>query len=116
MGGRGGSSGISGAGKEKGFDVTVNGETTRYYFSSHGGTNYYQRGIGGTPEPTPLNMTAKQFRARVESNGASTKTVSNKEYKKELEAAKSYKEKTNKFLDEQWYKAGPRPRKGMKGH
>ena len=116
MGGRGGSSGVSGTGKTKGFDVTANGETTRYYFSSHGGTNYYQRGIDGMPEPTPLNMTAKQFRERVESNGAIAKTISAKEYKSDLEAAKASKEKTNKFLDEQWYKAGPRPKKGMKGH
>lgn len=33
MGGRGGSSGI-GSGGSSGFDVTRNGETTRYYFSS----------------------------------------------------------------------------------
>ena len=59
--------------KTTGSDVTHNGETTRYYFTSKDGQNYYQRGISGTPEPTPLNMSAKEFRQRVESNGATTK-------------------------------------------
>ena len=74
MGGRGSNSNLgggSGSGlKTTGLDVTHNGETTRYYFTSKDGQNYYQRGISGTPEPTPLNMSAKEFRQRVESNGA----------------------------------------------
>ena len=86
MGGRGSNSNLgggSGSGlKTTGLDVTHNGETTRYYFTSKDGQNYYQRGISGTPEPTPLNMSAKEFRQRVESNGATTKAVSNAEYKK----------------------------------
>ena len=63
MGGRGSNSNLgggSGSGlKTTGLDVTHNGETTRYYFTSKDGQNYYQRGISGTPEPTPLNMSAK---------------------------------------------------------
>ena len=64
MGGRGSNSNLgggSGSGlKTTGLDVTHNGETTRYYFTSKDGQNYYQRGISGTPEPTPLNMSAKE--------------------------------------------------------
>ena len=86
MGGRGGSSnfggGSGGSSKTTGLDVTHNGETTRYYFTSKDGQNYYQRGISGTPEPTPLNMSAKEFQKRMESNGATTKAISNAEYKK----------------------------------
>ena len=59
MGGRGGSSGI-GAGGNTGLDVTRDGQTTRYYFFNRNGTNYYQRGISGTPEPTPANMSVKE--------------------------------------------------------
>lgn len=59
MGGRGSKSGGGGGGS--GVDVTHNGETTRYYFSEKNGMNYYQRGVGGTPQPTPLNMTVRDF-------------------------------------------------------
>lgn len=96
MGGRGGLSGIGGSG---GFDVTKDGQTTRYYFSSKNGTNYYQRGIGGTPEPTPLNMSASEFRKRVQAGGASVKNVSASERAKESRAYKSDRKITNRFLD-----------------
>lgn len=72
MGGRGGSSGT----KETAFSVTMNGETTEYKFTRKGKQNYYQRGIGGHIEETPLNMSASEFRKRVESNGATVKKMS----------------------------------------
>ena len=72
MGGRGSSSGGSGGG----IDVTHSGKTTRYYFSKRNGVNYYQKGIGGMPEPTPRNMSAKEFSDRVKANGATVKAVS----------------------------------------
>lgn len=98
MGGRGGSSGI-GARGNSGLDVTKDGQTTRYYFSNRNGTNYYQRGIGGTPQPTPMNMSASEFRRRVEAGGAVTKTVSGAERVKESKAYKSDREATSRFLD-----------------
>ena len=100
MGGRGSNSNLgggSGSGlKTTGLDVMHNGETTRYYFTSKDGQNYYQRGISGTPEPTPLNMSAKEIRQRVESNGATTKAVSNAEYKK---AEKAYQKERDSRPD-----------------
>lgn len=75
MGGRGGSSGLSET-KETAFSVTMNGETTEYKFTRKGKQNYYQRGIGGRIEETPLNMSASEFRKRVESNGATVKKMS----------------------------------------
>nr|DAI72283.1 MAG TPA: hypothetical protein [Caudoviricetes sp.] len=72
MGGRGG---IGGA-KETAFSVTMNGETTEYKFTKKGKQNYFQRGIGGHIEETPLNMSASEFRKRVESNGATVKKMS----------------------------------------
>lgn len=75
MGGRGGSSGLSGA-KETAFSVTMNGETTEYKFTRKGKQNYYQRGIGGHVEEAPLNMSASEFRKRVESNGATVRKIS----------------------------------------
>ncbi len=120
MGGRGSSSGMKGSGgssKISGLDVTSkNGETTRYYFTSKNGVNYYQRGLSGMPEPTPSNMPAKEFKKRVESNGATTRTVSSKEQHKEQKQYKAGRKSADKLLDQQWYKAAGRPRKGMKGH
>ena len=75
MGGRGGSSGIDGA-KETAFSVTMNGETTEYKFTKKGKQNYFQRGIGGRIEETPLNMSASEFRRRAESNGATVNKMS----------------------------------------
>lgn len=88
MGGRGGSSNMSGKSERSGIrysglDVTTKDGTTRYYFTNREGTNYYQRGIDGDPEPTPLNMSAKEFKQRVEANGATTKPLSNSDYQKE---------------------------------
>ena len=97
MGGRGGTSGING--KESGLDVTVEGKTTRYYFTSANGQNYYQRGVGGVPEPAPANMSAREFRRRVESNGGITKTVSGAAYRQDQKAYEKDRRETSKFLD-----------------
>ena len=100
MGGRGGSSGI-GSGGSSGFDVTRNGETTRYYFSSKNGQHYYQVGIGGTPQPTPLNMTANEFGKRATSNGAIVRNISGPEKKRDLKSYKADRKATNTFLDKE---------------
>lgn len=98
MGGRGGSSGI-GSGGSSGFDVTRNGETTRYYFSSKNGQHYYQIGIGGAPQPTPMNMSASEFRKRAVSNGATVKSISGFERRKDQKAYKADRKATNDFLN-----------------
>ncbi len=98
MGGRGGSSGI-GSGGSSGFDVTRNGETTRYYFSNKNGRHYYQIGIGGAPQPTPLNMSASEFKKRVTSNGATVKILSASERRKDQKAYKADRKATSAFLD-----------------
>lgn len=98
MGGRGGSSGI-GSGGSSGFDVTRNGETTRYYFSSKNGQHYYQVGIGGAPQPTPMNMSASEFRKRAVSNGATVKSISGFERRKDQKAYKADRKATNDFLN-----------------
>lgn len=98
MGGRGGSSGIE-SGGSSGFDVTGNGETTRYYFSSKNGKHYYQVGIGGTPQPTPLNMSASEFKKRVTSNGATVRNISGSERKRDQKAYKADRKATNDFLN-----------------
>jgi hypothetical protein len=98
MGGRGGSSGI-GSGGSSGFDVTRNGETTRYYFSNKNGRHYYQVGIGGAPQPTPLNISASEFKKRAASNGATVKNISASEMRKDRKAYNADRKATNTFLD-----------------
>lgn len=96
MGGRGGSSSLT---KSSGLDVTIDGKTTRYYFTKSGGTNYYQRGIGDVPQPTPLNMSAGEFKKRVENNGAVTKNVSAAQKRADERSYKKDREETDRFLD-----------------
>lgn len=102
MGGRGSSSGSGGGG----IDVTHSGKTTRYYFSKRNGVNYYQKGIGGMPEPTPRNMSAKEFSDRVKANGATVKAVSQSARKIEEKAYKADRKATNSFLNQADVKMG----------
>lgn len=102
MGGRGSSSGVGGGG----IDVTHSGKTTRYYFSKRNGVNYYQKGIGGTPEPTPRNMSAKEFSDRVKANGATVKAVSKSARKIEEKEYKADRKATNSFLNQADAKMG----------
>lgn len=88
MGGRGGSSGGGGG---SGVDVTHSGETTRYY---------YQRGVGGTPQPTPLNMTVRDFTKRVQANGATVKPVTAAAKAAEQKAYEADRKATNDFLNQ----------------
>ena len=119
MGGRGSSSGAGGAGGGggiRGISVNFNGEETTYFFETKNGVNYYSREMGGITQPTPNNVTPKELRERIESNGAKTKTIGQREYKKIKQEYKKDREETNKFLNTSWFKDAPRPRKGMKGH
>ena len=86
--------------RERGMDVTINGETTRYYFTRENGINYYKRGIGGMEQPTPLNMSQREFRERAESNGATTRNLSASEWRKDLENYKKDRKETNDFLNQ----------------
>ena len=86
-------------GAVSGLSVKMNGETTKYYFTKVNGQNFYQRGIGGIPEPTPQNMSPSEFRRRVESNGAEVKTISASQKAKEEIERKVDRKVTDKLLD-----------------
>lgn len=115
MGGRGAQSGLAG-GRISGFTVKFNGDTTDYFFYTVNGIHYYQRGIDGMPQETPQNMTMREFRRRIEKNGGDVKNISESKRKKLEKERKKDRERTEKWLNEQWYRAAPRPRKGWKGH
>lgn len=97
MGGRGGSSGLS---KQDGIAVTYEGKTTNYYFTRVGNQNYWQEGISGIPEPVPLNMSASEFKTRVEKNGATTRKISETERQNQNKAYKAYRKDMDAFLDQ----------------
>ncbi len=117
MGGRGSKSGgIGTGGGVAGLTVDFNGEKTTYFFNAKGGVNYYTNGMGGMPQQIPNNMTPKEFKDRIESNGAKTSVIGAKERKKLEEEHKKQRKEVEKDLDISWFKAAPRPRKGMRGH
>lgn len=90
-----------GNGANSGLSVTINGYTADYYFSKNGDRNFYQRGIGGTPEPTPQNITAKEFKQRAISNGATVKNITSSEHKKSESEYKAERKAMNDFLDKE---------------
>lgn len=98
MGGRGSSSNIGGGGIS-GIDVTTrDGETTRYYFKQHNGTNFYWAN-GEMPKPTPLNMSESEFKRRVKSNGATIQKVSKAEIQRSKESYAADRKATDEFLN-----------------
>ena len=96
MGGRGANGGASNI---AGLRVTFQGQTSTYYFSRIDGRNYYQRGLSDTPEETPGNVTIKQFRDRVISNGATVQNITISEKKKVEIARAADRKATDEFLD-----------------
>lgn len=116
MGGRGASSGI-GSNKVVGVAITTkDGNTTNYYFVKSGNQNYYQRNADGQLQPTPLNMSMSEFKKRAESNGAKTKNITLSEKTKAEIARKADRDATSKQLNDLWFRAAPKKKKGWKGH
>lgn len=105
-----------GGAKWSGVSITREGKTTDYYFTKKRNQNYYRRGVGGMPEPTPLNMSKTEFVKRSKASGSTVKAITKSEQTKKEAAYKEDRRETNDFLNKAWYHAGPRPRKGWKGH
>lgn len=99
MGGRGSASGLGQGRSSAGISVTRDGDTTQYYFTVKNGQNYYQRGVGGTPEPTPQNMGEKEFRRRIETSGARVENISHAEKIEAENKRLSDRKKADAILD-----------------
>lgn len=97
MGGRGAASGSK---KIAGLEATKDGQTMRWYIDSNGGKNYYRRGFGGNPEPTPMNMNAEQLRKRLESNGATVKVITQAQRSAEEKEYRKGREETERILNQ----------------
>lgn len=83
FGGRGASSGNGSGSAVAGAQISFNGMTNTYYFYKNGNNNFYQRGFGGEIEPTPNNMSGKEFVERAKSNGADVQTIPAKQVSKQ---------------------------------
>lgn len=91
MGGRGSSSGMSDSGKKYGTEYTTLYQSGNIKFVR------YKNGSATAPVET-------------------MKVITKSEQAKKEAAYKEDRRETNDFLNKAWYHAGPRPRKGWKGH
>lgn len=86
-----------------GYDVTTaSGNKMTYYLETVDGVTYYRDTINGVGEPTPNNMTEKEFIARIQENGGTVAKKSSSELLKEYEDYIKDREATSKFLDESY--------------
>lgn len=106
MGGRGSNSGIGG--KIVAFEIDMGGGS-RSSFVVRNGKTYRETGDA-------VNMPASQLIKNAKRQGYDVKTYNSKQQKEREAKRKEDRKKADKALDKDWYRAAPRPRKGMKGH
>lgn len=109
FGGRGGSSGLDTIKQ-----VTVNIDGNNITYRNEKGKTWVV-GAGSVGKNT-VPRTLKEIEESAKKAGYPVKTYTNKEYTQYEKEYRKERDKTSKQLDELWFKAGPRPKKGMKGH
>ena len=109
MGGRGASSGLDTIKQ-----VTVNIDGNNITYRNEKGKTWVV-GTGGVTGDT-VPRTLKEIETSARKAGYPVKTYTNKELAQYEKEYRKERKKASKQLDELWFKAGPRPRKGMKGH
>lgn len=108
MGGRGSSSGLDTIKQ-----ITVNMDGVNITYRSAKGKTWRIED-GNVKDTVP--MTLKEIEERAKKAGYPVKTYTSKEYAQYEKDYRKEREETSKQLDRLWFEAGPRPRKGMKGH
>lgn len=83
----------------KAFDLEMNGEKTTYIFQSQNGNNFYMRGVGDTPKPTPDNISATEMMNRAKNNGAKVDAIKEKDLIEMYKKRKKDRKETNEFLN-----------------
>ena len=109
FGGRGGASGLN---KIRQITVDMNGIKATYR-REKGKTWRIENG-NSVKDTVP--MTLKEIEDRAKKAGYSVKTYTNKEYAQYVKEYRKDREEASKQLDILWFEAGPRPRKGWRGH
>lgn len=84
-----------------GYNVTAsNGQKLTFYFEkSSDGTTYYRNTINGVGEPTPDNMTEKQFIERIKNNGGTADKMSDADITKQLADYRKDREEFNAMMN-----------------
>lgn len=106
FGGRGSSSGIGGG--TVAFDIDMKGSRVSYVVRN--GKVY------NSESGDPIALSANQIMKNAKNLGYDVKTYNAKQAEKKEKQRAEDRKKTSEQLDILWFKAGPRPRKGWKGH
>ena len=106
FGGRGRSSGLGGGGTVA-FDVDMKGSRVSYVVRN--GKVYSESG-------DPIALSANQIMKNAKNLGYGVKTYNAKQAATREQQRAEDRKRTSEQLDELWLKAGPKPRKGWKGH
>lgn len=87
-----------------GYNVTTsNGQKMIFYFEkSPDGTTYYRNTINGVGEPTPNNMTEKEFVERIKNNGGTADRMSDADITKQLADYKKDREEFNDMMNREY--------------
>ena len=109
FGGRGGASGLNTIRQ-----ITVDMDGIKVTYRSEKGKTWRIENGNNVKDTVP--MTLKEIEDRAKKAGYSVKTYTNKEYAQYEKEYRKDREETSKQLDRLWYEAGPRPRKGWRGH
>lgn len=72
--------------------------------------------MGGTEIKNTNGMSLDDLAARASKLGWNVETFDSKKLQQYDDDRKRQRAESNKFLDDAWYTAAPRPRKGMRGH
>ena len=103
FGGRGADYGVSGKSSVPGVSFTdADGKEYKWYFKTNGKNHFYSTSIGGTPKPTPNNMSPKQMIEQLKKTTKNVKKISRSEKEKSLKEYKDDRAKTNDFLDREY--------------
>ena len=103
FGGRGADYGGSGKSAVPGVSFTdADGKEYKWYFKTNGKNHFYSTSIGGTPKPTPNNMSPKQMIEQLKKTTKNVKKISRSEKEKSLKEYKDDRAKTNDFLDREY--------------
>lgn len=111
MGGRGAVSGITGT---KALIIKFSNGTTSEFREKNG--VLLKRTEGGTFEPAGISKTLNELVSNAKKNGYEHRTMNATQVKKYDEAYKENRAASSKQLDNLWFKAAPKKRKGWKGH
>lgn len=113
MGGRGAVSGIT-SGGVKALIVKFQNGISKEYREKNG--VLLERSVGGTFQPTNATRTLNDLVSTAKKNGYEYTTLNAAQVRKYDSEYKKNRAMSSKQLDDLWFRAAPKKKKGMKGH